>query len=107
MPQYPANQPIGFSYAHIYGAGTTQVRAGGGLLQSLIVNVAPSGGTVTLYNNTVGSGAAIAAFTFSAGVAGLPIPYGIWSAGRLKMFNVTRDLASSFPMMAALIFSCT
>jgi hypothetical protein len=77
MPQYPANQPIGFSYAHIYGAGTTQVRAGGGLLQSLIVNVAPSGGTVTLYNNTVGSGAAIAAFTFSAGVAGLPIPYGI------------------------------
>jgi len=77
MPQYPANTQIGLSYAHIAGAGTNQIKGTGGLLSSLIVNVAPSGATVTLYDNTTGSAPAIAVLTFSAAVVGLPISYGL------------------------------
>jgi hypothetical protein len=64
--QYP-------SYKHVAGAGTVTVKTGNGALDRIVVNTAAAG-TLTIYDNTAGSGTVIAVVTL---VAGSPVilPY--------------------------------
>lgn len=49
---------------NIVGAGTTVAKTGSGVLLSVVVNKAVSLGTITLYDNTAGSGEVIGTITF-------------------------------------------
>ena len=64
MPQTPYAAPVGFSYAHISSATTTEVKATSGVLGRVIINSA-SAGTITLYDNTAASGTVIGVITIS------------------------------------------
>jgi hypothetical protein len=71
MTQTPYSAPVGISYANIVNAGTTVVKAAGGLLGAVTVNSATSGatlefidaltsaGTVTIGTVTIGSTTAV------------------------------------------------
>lgn len=65
------------SYTHFFGAGTVILKQGSGFLQRVCVNT-PVTGTITLYDNTVASGAVIAVLTLTAGapnVIALGVPF--------------------------------
>jgi hypothetical protein len=55
-------QPSGsFNYTHLNANGTTTVKSGPGMLHTLTINVkGASSNTITLYDNTSGSGTVIA-----------------------------------------------
>lgn len=55
-----------FSYANITTATTTTVKSAAGFLHSITVN-ATAAGTITVYDNTAGSGATIATLAASVG----------------------------------------
>lgn len=63
-------QPL---YTHITGAGTTVCKYSAGLLHRIVINTLPSSGsnTLTLYDNTAGSGTVIAVLT--GGSTGGPV----------------------------------
>lgn len=54
------------SYKNITTAATTAVKATAGVLERVIVNTAGAGSTITLYDNTAGSGTKIATMTSAA-----------------------------------------
>lgn len=56
----------GRSYKNLSGAGTTVVQTGRGVLEQIIVGSAAANGTVTVYDNTAGSGTVITTLTFGA-----------------------------------------
>ena len=58
-------------FANISGAATTVVKSGAGTLHRLTINKPVAASTITVYNNTAGSGAKIATITNPAG-AGQP-----------------------------------
>jgi hypothetical protein len=66
MPQYPYNEPVGLSYKHVVNAATTTVKAGPGYLDRIVYNSGSSAATLTLYDNTAGSGTIIGVVTLSA-----------------------------------------
>ena len=50
-----------YNYTHLNANGTTTVKSGSGTLHTLTINVkGASGNTITLYDNTTGSGTVIA-----------------------------------------------
>lgn len=51
---------------NIAGAATTTVVTGAGSLHSLIINTPVANGTITIYDNTAGSGTKIGTITFPA-----------------------------------------
>lgn len=51
---------VGSSYSHLSSAGTTVVRSGSGILRRVSVNQSSLASSITLYDNTVGSGNKIA-----------------------------------------------
>lgn len=51
---------------NIAGAATTTVISGAGTLHSIIVNTPAASGTITIYDNTAGSGTKIGTITFPA-----------------------------------------
>ncbi len=56
-----------WAYAHIAAAGTTTVKAAPGVLGSVVVNKAgDAAATVTVYDNTAGSGTVVAVIDASA-----------------------------------------
>lgn len=66
---------------HVAGASTTTVKTGAGFLARLCVNTSVTG-TVTLYDNTAGSGTVLAVLTLAAGgpsvlALGLPFATGL------------------------------
>lgn len=56
----------GNSFVNITTATTTAVKASGGVLERIIVNTAGAGSTLTIYNNTAGSGAKVGTMTTAA-----------------------------------------
>ena|ERR1700761_9570592 len=69
MAQTPLFQQAGHKYAHQNGAGTLQVKALAGYLDSVIFNQGASAATMIIYDNTAGSGTIIASVTIgSSGV---------------------------------------
>jgi hypothetical protein len=51
---------------NITDASTTVVRTGPGALMAIIVNAAVANGTITIYDNTAGSGTKIGTITYPA-----------------------------------------
>ena len=64
---------VNYNYARVTGAGTAVVHNGACTLQSIVVNTA--GTLCTVYDNSAGSGAVVAAITTS--VNGNAIPYAV------------------------------
>lgn len=60
----PTGSPSGF--VNITTATTTIVKATPGSLITLVVNTPVASGTITMYNNTAGSGAKVGTITFPA-----------------------------------------
>ena len=56
MPQNPFNAPVGLKYSHIVNAGTTTVKAGPGLLDSININSVGAASTVTMIDAVNSSG---------------------------------------------------
>jgi hypothetical protein len=73
MPQTPKNQPVGLKFAHISGAATTVVKASPGLLSRIVVNSAAIGATITVFDNTAGSGSAVVVVPALAAAVGTPV----------------------------------
>jgi len=58
------------SYAHLNSTGTTTIKSGAGILRRVVVNTNGSGSnTLTIYDNTSGSGTVIAAIDTANGVS--------------------------------------
>lgn len=57
------NYPFGHLYQNITTATTTTVKSGAGVLHRLVVNTPVASGTITLYDNTSGSGTKIGTVT--------------------------------------------
>ena len=53
----------GDNYTNITGAATTQIKSGAGVLKRIIYNKTVLSGTVTIYDNTAGSGTKIGTIT--------------------------------------------
>ena len=59
------------SYAHLNSTGTTTIKSGAGILRRVVVNTKGTGSnTLTIYDNTSGSGTVIAAIDTVNGVSG-------------------------------------
>jgi hypothetical protein len=66
MAQTPLNAPVGLTYAHINTAATTVVKSAPGMLQSINVNGTPGANeTVTIFDNTAGSGTEVAVISLA------------------------------------------
>ncbi len=57
---------VGYSYANITSNTTTVLRTGGGILHAITFNAPVATGTVTIYDNTAGSGTKIGTVTVPA-----------------------------------------
>jgi len=53
-------------YTNISGAATTVIKSGSGFLYGIIVNTPVASGSITIYDNTSGSGTKIATITYPA-----------------------------------------
>lgn len=67
----------GYSYTNITAAAptTTVIRTGSGILHAINLNTAADTGTITVYDNTTGSGTKIATWTSNATTAPHTIIY--------------------------------
>lgn len=59
-------------FTNITTATTTTVKSGSGTLVRLVVNKATTTGTITIYDNTAGSGTKIGTITFGAALLSDP-----------------------------------
>ncbi len=77
------------SYAHLNSTGTTTIKSGAGILRRVVVNT--RGGitnTLTIYDNTSGSGTVIAAIDTVNGVLG-HFEYNVAFSTGLTVVNAT------------------
>jgi hypothetical protein len=81
-----AVQNAGNSYNNITTATTTTVKTGAGVLESVIINSAGTGSSITIYANTAGSGTKIATLTAEAQIA---IPYNLAFATGLTVVTAS------------------
>lgn len=67
------------AYKNIASADTHLVRTGAGVLEKLVINKAVASSTITVYDNTAGSGTKIATITNPATLlhSQMVFPYGI------------------------------
>jgi len=63
-----AQQPLVYAYQNITTNTTTTVKSGPGFLHTICLNTAAANGTVTVYDNSAGSGTKIATITSYASV---------------------------------------
>ena len=74
---YRAMEGAGYQYVHVTTA-STQVLNGPGVLRSIVINGPASAGvTLTVYDNTAGSGDIIAIITLAAASVPVALPYNI------------------------------
>lgn len=59
-----------FGFLNVVGAATTVVKNGAGLLHRLIINLQVASATITIYDNTAGSGTKVGTITFPAALLG-------------------------------------
>lgn len=71
--------PAGYRYANITTTATTEVKATGGFLHSITINNSTATGTITIYDNTAGSGTTIGTITVGASpVLPVTLTYDVW-----------------------------
>lgn len=64
-------------YLNITSAATTVVKSGGGTLWSITLNKPVASSTITIYDNTAGSGTKIGTITNTTDVKPYDVPYGV------------------------------
>jgi hypothetical protein len=62
MTQNPYSSVVGFSYAHLSNSATTVIKSAPGMMARIVLNTCGAA-TITLYDNTAGSGAVIGVLT--------------------------------------------
>jgi hypothetical protein len=67
----------GYSYKNITTDTTTVVKSAAGLLHTVTINTPVSGGTVTIYDNTAGSGTKIGTFTVPTAATPITLIYDV------------------------------
>lgn len=50
------NSDVGFSFSNLLANATTTIKSGAGVLHSVVINTKGIGNTLTIYDNTAGSG---------------------------------------------------
>jgi hypothetical protein len=75
------------NYQNLTGNGTTTIKSGPGILSSIIINNANTGGTITVYDNTSASGTVIANLQIGTPVGGLLSTTGLVNPIMLSNLN--------------------
>jgi hypothetical protein len=84
----------GDSYHNLTGNATTTVKSGSGVLDRIVVNTAGTSSTVTVYDNTAGSGTKIAT---ASGNAQVVLSYGVHFATGLTIVTTgSPDITVSY-----------
>lgn len=65
-----AVEEAGALFNNVVGAATTTVKSGAGILHKVIINTPVASATITIYNNTAGSGAKIGTLTLGSVITG-------------------------------------
>lgn len=89
-----------FNFTNIATATTTTVKSGSGFLNRITINKGVASATVTLYDNTAGSGTLIGTITFGAallGDPGIPLLYEVnFTTGLTIVTSGATDLTVSW-----------
>jgi hypothetical protein len=96
-PSARAQPAFVYSYANITTDTTTALKSGPGFLHNVCINTPAATGTVTLYDNTAGSGTKIGTITSYASV---PVCYhydvAFWSGLTVVTATAAPDITVSF-----------
>ena len=87
----PQQTILAFKYTNITGQATTTIKSGSGVLHTICVNTAAATETITIYDNTAGSGTKIGTATVYASTNPC-LTYDIYFATGL---TIVTDTASS------------
>lgn len=94
------NYQFGHSYSNITTATTTTVKSGAGVLLGVNVNTLVASATITVYDNTAGSGTKIGTITLPSTITGddpIPISLGIaFTTGLTLVTSGLTDLTVSY-----------
>lgn len=88
---------FGFNNTNITGTATTVVKSGAGVLKSIIVNKAVATGTISVFDNTAGSGTLVATITTPTGPTGpyvLPYEYGFTTGMTIVTAVAAQDITA-------------
>lgn len=86
-----------FSYQNITTDATTTVKTGAGYLHTICINTPAATGTVTIYDNTAGSGTKIGAITSFASVGGcFTYDVAFWTGLTIVTATAAPDITVSF-----------
>ena len=93
----PQQTILAFKYTNITGQATTTVKSGSGVLHTICVNTAAATETITIYDNTAGSGTKIGTATVYASTNPC-LTYDIYFATGLTIVTATAssDLTISY-----------
>lgn len=92
-----AQQPQSFQYTNITTDTTTAIKSSPGVLHSICVNTPAATGTVTVYDNTAGSGTKIATITSFASVSGCFIyDVAFWTGLTIVTATAAPDITVSY-----------
>lgn len=73
----PAQTFVSNSFTNVAaGTATTVIKSGAGTCASIVINTLGVANTLTVYDNTAGSGTKLATINTAAAVAGIPFTYG-------------------------------
>ena len=90
----------GYSYTRMSTATTTTIKSGAGFLHTININKAVATGTITVYDNTAGSGTIIALITFGAAILNDPPLLGLYdvafATGLTIVTSAATDLTVSY-----------
>ncbi len=92
-----AQQPLVYAYANITTDTTTTLKSVSGFLHTICINTPAATGTVTIYDNTAGSGTKIGTITSFASVGGC-FTYDVqfWTGLTIVTATATPDITVSF-----------
>ena len=93
----PQQTILAFKYTNITGQATTTIKSGSGVLHTICVNTAAATETITIYDNTAGSGTKIGTATVYASTNPC-LTYDIYFATGLTIVTATAssDLTISY-----------
>jgi hypothetical protein len=92
-----AQSPQFFEYQNITSQTTTVIKSAPGVLHTVCVNTPANGGTITIYDNTAGSGTKIGTVTSETAVVGC-VTYDVafWTGLTIVTATASPDITVSF-----------
>jgi hypothetical protein len=89
------NEPP-YKYNHIAGAATTTVKTGVGILHTISLNT-PATGTISIFDNTAGSGTTIAIINATTSVVPTTLDYDVgFNTGLTIVSSASQDITVSY-----------